>query len=85
MAKKTIPVIKQDDQKPVPIEILAQQIGAIADGIKKLRSGPIKDDTLVLLIQNACPSVKGSYSKPTITEIRSVLDGIENLRRAHLK
>lgn len=83
MAKKTdVKVIQQDD-KPIPVEVLAQSIKAISDGIKKLRSGPLTDTALILLIQHASPTV--GYQKVTIKHVRAVLDGMESLERTYLK
>lgn len=83
--KKTQITVKQPDE-PVELEILADSIVAISQGIKKLRSTRLKDNTLYLLIQHAAPSI-GKYNsrKPSITEIRAVFDGIESLQKAHLK
>lgn len=79
--------VKQLDDAPVPLEVLADSIVAISEGVKRLRATRIKDDTLYLLIQHAAPTVysNSSYRKPTIKEIKAVLDGIESLRRVHLK
>lgn len=67
----------------VATEMLAAAIVAMAEGVKKLRAGPIKDRTLCLLIADASPSYgKGSVN---MREVKAVLDGIEALERTHLK
>jgi hypothetical protein len=42
-------------EKPTD-EQLADAIVKISDGVGKLMDGPLKASTIVLLIQNACPS-----------------------------
>lgn len=80
-------IVKQDEQNPVPVEVLASSIKAISEGVRKLLAGPIKTDTLILLIQHASQKVGGRYSKHHVgyREIKSVLDGIESLAESHLK
>lgn len=41
--------VKQDENKPVLVEVMAEAIVAISEGIKKLRSGPLNDRALILL------------------------------------
>lgn len=83
---KVIKVIQKDEAKPMPVEIIAESIKAISDGIRRLRGGPLNDKALMLLIQHAAPSI-GRYSqnKIGITEIRAVIEGIESLEATYLK
>lgn len=60
-------------------EIIADAIVAISDGIKRLRNGRLNDRALVMLIQSAAPG------KVTVSDIRSVLAGIERLRSSFLR
>lgn len=85
--KKTNVQIKQQEGQEISIDILAIEIKAISDGIKRLRSGKLKDSALVLLIQNAAPKIGGKYNNSIITktEVTAVLSGIENLEREYLK
>lgn len=82
-------VIKQNDEAPVPVEVLAESIKAISAGVKRLRNGKLKDDALFLLIQHAAPTVPKGHgrasTKPTIREIKAVLAGMESLEAAYLK
>ncbi len=79
--KKT--VVKQTPEKEIPTEVLAESIVAISEGIKKLRAGRLTDRALLLLIQDAAPSIR---NKPiSQREIKAVLEGIENLERAFIK
>lgn len=80
--------VKNDAEKPVPVEVLAESIVAISQGVKKLLAGPIKEETLLLLIQDAAPRVKGPLGRSdgvTKKEIKAVLDGIVSLEATHLK
>lgn len=82
---KTVNVV-QDAKAPVPIEVMAESVRAISQGVKKLLAGPLSDKAIVLLIQNAAPSV-GRYPTRKIgtVEVRAVLEGIESLERVYLK
>lgn len=80
MPKKKI-IVTQDPTKPVPTEVLAKDIRAIAQGVRALRRGPLKDATLALLIDR---SIRSS-DRPGEKVIRIVLDGIEALEAEHLK
>lgn len=83
MTKKTTVVVKQDETKPVPVEVLAESIKRMAEGVRKLRAGPLNDHALVLLIQHAAPTV--DFRQLNRKEIKSVLDGIDNLERTYLR
>lgn len=86
-APRPVKVIQGDVEKPIPIAVIAADIKAISEGIRKLRSGPLNDAALVLLIQNAAPMVGGKYNRARVgvQEIRAVLMGIEDLERTYLK
>lgn len=78
-------VVKQDQEKPVPTEIMAKAIVDISEGVKKLRAGPLTDKALLLLIQHAAPTKGYSGQRYGISEIKDILDGIENLEKAYVK
>lgn len=84
---KKIKVINKDDTKPMPVEVLAESIKAISDGVRKLMNGPLNDKAIFILIQNAAPSVGGRYGaqKIGLTEIRAVLEGMDLLEATYLK
>lgn len=79
MAKKV--TITQDPAKPVPVEVLAKDIRAIAQGFRALRKGPLRDSTLAMLINSAIPA----RDRPGTAAVHAVFDGIENLEATHLK
>lgn len=76
--------VKQDELKPVPVEVLAASIKAISDGIVRLRAGPLNERALVLLIVNAAPTI-GYGKNISAKHVRAVLDGISSLEREYLK
>jgi hypothetical protein len=79
-------LVKQDEQKPVAVEVLAESIKAIAEGVRKLRAGPLNERALFLLIQHAAPTI-GKYNsqKIGISDIRAVIEGMESLESVYLK
>jgi hypothetical protein len=83
---KKVTVTQQEGADEVPTEVLAQSIAAIAEGVRKLRTGRLNDRALVLLIQHASPSV-GVYKPRKIgtVEVRAVLDGIDALEATYLR
>ena len=85
MAKPKSPLTVKVTQEPgneVTTEVIATHIIAIAEGIERLRAGRLTDRALFLLIQAAAPN----YRKPlSLKEIKSVFDGIDNLKSAFLK
>lgn len=70
-------LVKQDTDKPVPDEVLAESIKAISDGMKKIRAGRLNDRALVVLLKDA--------SGVPIYEIKKVLDGMESLEANYLR
>lgn len=65
------------------IEDLKTEVEAISASVTKLRNSGITDDALLVLIQHASPSIsvgsRRSQGKPTLTMIRAVMDGMEDL------
>ena len=85
---KPVKVTQNPNTPVVPVEIIAASIKAISEGMKKLRSGPLNDRALYLLIQHAAPNVNGgrwSKSALTVKQIKAVFEGIESLEREYLK
>lgn len=71
--------IKQDEIKPIPTEVLAENILAIAQGVRRLRAGPLNDRALFLLIQHAAPT------SLSLSNIKSVFEGIDLLEKTYIK
>lgn len=76
--------VKQDAEKPVPVEVLAESIKTIAQGIRRLREGPLNDRCLFLLIQQAAPT-NARYKKLSVGDIKSVFEGIDSLEAEYLR
>lgn len=85
MEEKKKPDLKViQDSDPMPIEIMAEHIRAISEGIKKLRSGPLTEKALILLIQHATPYLY-TGGRVNVSHIKVVLEGIESLEKKYLK
>jgi hypothetical protein len=86
-SEKAEVIVKQNPDKPVPVEVLAESIKAISRGIEKLLAGPLKDETLYLLIAKAAPNVGGKYGNGPMStrQVRAVIQGIKSLEREYLK
>ena len=61
----------------IPVEILAQSIKDISEGIRKMRSGRLTDRAIILLIADNC-----NVGKPAIKE---VLESMNSLSKKYLK
>lgn len=74
-----------EDQKTT-VDILADSIYEISEGIKKLRNTKLNEKALLILI-HGCVKSTGGYSgrKPSQTEIKSVIEAIESLSKVYLK
>lgn len=79
-------VLKQNPQKEVPTEVLADSVVAIAEGVRKLRSGRLSDNALFLLIQHAAPGVGSRGYKPlSLKTIKAVFAGIDALEATYIR
>lgn len=76
--------INFEDQETT-IEVMADAIKEISLGIKSLRSGKLNEKALLMLIQGATKSPYRSQQKVSVSEIRAVIDGIQNLEKTYLK
>lgn len=65
----------------VPVDVLADQIGRIADAADALLSSRLKRRTLLLLIQHGCPSTE----RPTLNQIDAILTSAHDRAKTHLK
>ena len=77
MAKKTALIVKQDDDKPVPKEVLAQAVVDIAAAGKRLAAAKLNRKAVILLL-----SASSGVGK---IDVAAVLDGIANLERDYLR
>lgn len=78
--------IVQNPEKPLPVEVVADAVKAIAQGVRQLRKGPLNDRALILLIQQAAPHISKYPTQPVTQKmVKCVLEGIDNLEREYLK
>jgi hypothetical protein len=80
-AKSKSIIVKQIEEAPVAAEILAESIVTISKGVKKLMAGPLADDALVLLIQEAA----GGRGKVSQGDVRLVLKSIGKLEELYVR
>lgn len=73
--------VKQNPEKPVAVEIIAESIVTISQAMRKLRQGQLNDKALLLLVHNAV-SPAGTVTR---SGVKAVMDAIENLEREYLK
>lgn len=69
--------IKKDDQGQPADVILAEHIVSIDTNIKRLLGGPLKRETIVLLLHDS--------TKVTRRDINAVLNGLDSLRKQYVK
>ena len=79
--------VVQNPDSLVPVEVLAESIKAISQGMKKLLAGPLTEEVIVLLVTNASPQIGPKYSRSYITkpQVRAMLQGLESLEKKFLK
>lgn len=76
MAEKHVRVAK-DAVSPESDEVIAKSIIDISEAMKRLNAGPLKRDTIVLLISKS--------SKVSQVEVGRVLIAMDTLRQTYLK
>ncbi len=80
---KEVTVKQRENAPPIPTEVIADEIRAISQGIKKLRDGRLSERALIVLITHATPTV--GYAKVSGKTVKAVLEGMESLERVYLK
>ena len=64
--------IKQEPEKEVPTEVLAQSIVEISQGVRKLRAGRLNDKALRVLLSHAT-----GHSQTTVGQVLNALEDLE--------
>ena len=64
--------IKQESEKEVPTEILAQSIVEISQGVRKLRAGRLNDKALRILLSHT-----SGLSQKTVAQVLNALEDLE--------
>lgn len=79
--------VGQADDKPIPVDVIASSIVAIADGVKKLNASKLTQRALVLLITDACPPINQGHPRVRITQsqVKAVLAGMSSLEAQFIK
>lgn len=73
-----VSVAQKEGEPEIPAEVIAQDIAAIAEGMRKMRGGRLNDRAIVTLIYHACNGVSRR-------DIVQVLDCVGDLDRLYLK
>lgn len=76
-AKEQPVVVKQNEENPEPIELIAASIIEISTAIKKLNASRVKARAIYLLIKDATGIPLGT--------IESVLNAAQSLEKTYLK
>lgn len=72
--------------KGASLDAIAEEIVMFSDAATKLMKGKLKDDTVYLLIQDAIGrNAQTKYRDIPLKIIKAVIDGMMDLRNAHLK
>lgn len=76
--------VRQNPEKEVPTEVLAESIKAISDGMKKIRNGLLNDKAILVLLQHNIPT-DANGKRMSLSDIKDVLNGLESLSATYLK
>lgn len=61
-SKQTI-TVKTNEENPEPLELIAKSIIDLSDAFKKIETGPLKQKTIVLLLQDVTGLPRTAISK----------------------
>lgn len=70
-------VIKQDEENPIPQEVMAAAIIDISNAMKKISQSRLSKEAIIVLIKD-----KTNFTKGTI---KAVIDNLEDIERLWLK
>lgn len=73
--------IKQNEEQPVATEILAEAIVTVSRAMKKVLAGPLADNALILLIQDAA----GGRNRISQDDVRLVLRNAARLEELFVR
>jgi len=69
--------VKVDEQHPEPLQIIAKSIIDLSDAYKRIEDGPLKRNTIVVLLKDAT----GLPAR----DINKILDAVLKLKQYYLK
>lgn len=74
--------VTQEDDAPIERNVLARAIVEISAAVKKLSSGGLTRDAIIILTQYNCRNTsKYPTRKPSMKEVRAVMDSLDELGR----
>lgn len=76
-AKTQVITVKTNEANPEPMEVLAKAVIEISDAFKKIEAGPLRQHTIILLLQDA--------TKLPQRDIKKVLEAAPKLKDWYLK
>lgn len=71
--------VKQNEEKPIEKEILAESIVRISDAFRKLQASGLNRRAIVVLLRDRCGS------RVSMTEIETVLDALSELKQRYCR
>lgn len=73
------PIINNDKDNPIPVEIIAESIVQVAKGFQAMRNSKLSRRAIILLIKDSCPG------NVPIADISNILDAAANLDKKYIK
>jgi hypothetical protein len=73
------PIIKNDKENPIPVEVIAEAIIQVAKGFQAMRNSKLSRRAIILLIKDSCPG------NPAISDISNILDSAASLDKKYIK
>ena len=72
--------IKKNEDKPEPIELLAQSVTQVAEGFKKLQNSPLTQRAIIVLLHDGIGA-----SNITKSQIKLVIEALPRLKAWYIK
>jgi hypothetical protein len=77
--------IVQNEELPIERNVLAAAIVSMSKGVKQLSRGGLTLDAIIVLTQHNCRGPYTNKPKPTLAEVRAVLESLSDLERRFAK
>lgn len=74
-------VVKQEEEQPVPVEILARSIVEFDKGVRRMEAAGLNRRAVALLLRDALPT----NLCPSLSSIMAVLDYLPRLTAIYMK
>lgn len=82
MGKASV-VIHQDVERPVERHVLANAIVAISSAVRQLKIGGITFEAIVVLTHHNCKPPFKNGTKPSLSDVRAVLESLGELSQQY--